>query len=170
MESDARWRLRWAAAYLADRYYLNEHGATYTLKGYDLLDAYKSFSVDASLGFIAISLTKDAQPLAEICRKLLFTTLEFVDDRMTVDKNLDDVDITLPWMLYEHYQRISAHGASKGWLFEFAIVAFPFIFSNEKALAEGASSYEVGRGIVETLRQLSPVAERFGRIFDVNMG
>jgi hypothetical protein len=171
MESHLSWRLRWAAAYLADRYYLNEHGETYSLEGYDLLDPYKSFSVDIALSFIAISRTRDAEPLKEVCRQLLFTTLCFIDDRMVVDQTLDDVDITVPWMLYEHYHRINEQGTSQQWMSEFARVTFLFIYGikDQRPFVEDVGSYELGRGIVETLRQLSPVAERLGRIFGVDM-
>jgi hypothetical protein len=169
MERGLRWRLRWAAAYLADRYYLNECKETYNLEGYDILDPYKSFSVDLALGFIALSRVRSTDALKEICRALLFTTLEFVDDEMVEGKNADDVDITVPWMLYEHYNKIHRAGVNDPWLRQFAIVAFPFIFSNER-IYRNASSYELGRGIVETTLQLSPVVKRFGRIFDVDMG
>jgi hypothetical protein len=171
MKSHVSWRLRWAAAYLTDRYYLNERKETYSLQGYDLLDSYKSFSVDVALSFIAISRIKDTEPLQEVCRKLLFTTLCFIDDRMTNDKSLDDIDITVPWMLYEHYYRINEQGTSHPWTSEFARVTFLFIYDikDQSNFVEDMGFYELGRGIVETLNQLSPVAERLGRIFGVNM-
>ena len=115
MKKDPSWRLRWAAAYLADRYYLNEHRETYSLEGYDIVDPYKSFSVDVALGFIALSRAWNTDVLKEICRMLLFTALEFVDDQMVKGKDIGDVDITVPWMLYEHYYKIHQLDVNSPW-------------------------------------------------------
>jgi hypothetical protein len=166
MDDDPRYRLRWAAAYLTDRYHLGERRMTYHLDGHTVKDPYNCFSVDVALGFSGLSHRCEPKDVEPACRHLLFTTLCFIDDQMINGVTLEDVDISVPWMLYEHYVNVSNDCTDRSWMGRFAATAFQFIFHSD---AHALSSYEFGRGIIQTLEQVTPVARRFEEIFDVKL-
>src|SRR5919106_388806 len=155
MHNDLRYRRRWAAAYLTDRYYLGERRMTYHLDGHTVEDPYRSFSVDVALGFSGLSRRCESKDVEPACRDLLFTTLCFIDDEMIAGNTLQNVDISIPWMLYEDYKKASNGCADGSWLGQFAATSFQFIFKSD---AHALTSYEFGRGIVRTLDQLAPIA------------
>lgn len=169
--------IRWAAAFLADRFFLNEMGVGYPCDGYDPApDAFFRFNVDLALAMLAIEKRYGADQVELMTQRLMLAMLQLVEPETVAGKEPADIDLEATRVLYDLYrQKIETANPEKvTWIGEVAFVLPGVLFEvpNEILHPESNSdqSRELGRLIVEITEQYVKVAKKIETIFGLELG
>ena len=168
-------KIRWAAAYLADRYFLNEIGIAYTCDGYEpRANAFNRFNVDLALAMIAIERVYGADEVEPLTENLIYIILKIVSPETVVGKEPSDIDLETTRVLYELYKEKirTANPGKTTWVGEVACQLPGILFEITEEILQSNDrdqSIELGRLIVETTEQFMKVVKRMDAIFGLDM-